>query len=320
MAKREKSTTNDESVNAEAQILDEVMQSLPKEDREFLNEVGVKTFDDLNSLLMLAGIDPAKAYKHATESDSFEEYMTKDLLLDRDFDKVDADVQQNYFARVFFHKRDNVKEYHIRIKLKDSPVKIWRELKVPSNISLELLAAFIIEAMGWGNCHLHQFMKNDICFMSEEDFNETDDMLGGWGRFQNVDANNYSLGDVLEEKGARMKFEYDFGDSWVHEMWVKGIRDYEPGEQHVVKLIKGHGACPPEDCGGVWGYEDLLALREKKRKSAEDKERLEWYYMDDKDFDPEYYDLELEADVVNNLWQEVETIMSPKKKRSKRKN
>ncbi len=313
MAKRKKTTTNEESFNPEEQFLDDLMQSLPKEDREFLNELGVKTFDDFNALLMIAGIDPAKAYKHATESDSLEEYMTKDLFLDKDYDKVDADVLYNPIARVFFHKRDDVKEYHIRIKLKDAPVKIWRELKVPSNISLELLAAFLLEAMGWDNSHLHQFMKNDTYFMSEGDLSENDDMFGRWGKIRNVDANNYSLDDVLKEKGDRMTFEYDFGDSWMHELWVKGIRDYEPQEERCVRLIKGHGECPPEDCGGVWGYEDLLSIREKKRKSADDKERLEWYGMDDEDFDPDFFDLEFETETINDLWREISGFMPSKK-------
>lgn len=292
------------------------MQFLPEKDKELLKELGVKSFDDFNSLLMLAGIDPAKAFKHASESHSFDEYMTKDIYIDN---KNENDYDSySFLPRVLFHKRNNVNEYHIRIKLKNAPVNIWRELKVPSNISLELLAAFLIDAIGWDNCHLHQFVKNDTFFMSEDDL---EDSYGTWGRgrFWKVDANNYSLDDVLKEKGDRMRFEYDFGDGWMHEIWVKGIRDYEPGEHQVVKLIKGHGACPPEDCGGVGGYEELLSIREKKRKSAEDRERLEWYLMDDEDFDPEFCDLEYLVEDVDSLWLEVEDYLSTKKKNPKSK-
>ncbi|MBQ6278293.1 MAG: plasmid pRiA4b ORF-3 family protein [Muribaculaceae bacterium] len=322
MAKKDKkSTTKKGEANLEDSFVDDLMQLLPEEDKQLLKDLGVKSIEEFNALLMLAGIDPAKAYKHASESSSLEEFLSKDIRLDLGGLKIEGDVAVNHMARVFFHKRDEVKQYHIRIKLLNAPVKIWRELKVPSNISLELLAAFLIEAMGWDNCHLHQFKKNDTFFVSEGDMEEYNDMFGGLEFSRNVDANNYSLDDVLKEKGDRMKFEYDFGDGWMHEMWVKGITDYEPGQEPKVELIKGHGACPPEDCGGVWGYEDLLALREKKRKSAEDKERLEWYDMDYKDYDPEFFDIEFEAGMVNDRWLMVKSFLSspPKNNKGKKK-
>ena len=57
----------------------------------------------------------------------------------------------------------------------------------------------------------------------------------------------------------------------------KEIREYAPSETSDVIELKGKGACPPEDCGGVWGCEDLLRIHAKKRRSKEDKERLQWY-------------------------------------------
>ena len=85
---------------------------------------------------------------------------------------------------------------------------------------------------------------------------------------------------------------------------MKDARDYAAGEEPVIKLLKGQGACPPEDCGGVWGYADLLKLRQKKRKSADDRDRLEWYGIS-KDFDPEDCDLEGLQDDVDALWEEI---------------
>ena len=123
---------------------------------------------------------------------------------------------------------------------------------------------------------------------------------------------------MLNAKGDKIEFEYDFGDSWTHELWVKGIRDYEPGENPHVELIKGHGQCPPEDCGGVWGYEELLEIRQKKRKSADDKERLEWYYMDEKDFDAEYFDLEEFKECIQEMWEEVMILMEKEKSSNKK--
>ena len=116
---------------------------------------------------------------------------------------------------------------------------------------------------------------------------------------------------VLQPKGERMMFQYDFGDSWDHDLWVKGARDYALDEEPEIKLLKAHGECPPEDCGGVWGYAVLLDLNKKKRKSAEDKDRLEWYDIP-KNFDPEDCDLEWLQDDVEELWLRIKEEMNRK--------
>ncbi len=196
------------------------------------------------------------------------------------------------------------KEYHIRVKLNSAPVPVWRELLVPSNMSLELLAKLLIEAMGWDNCHLHQFHKNGVKFMSTSEMEENMKYVGFGNKSLDKDANTVALGHVLQEKGDRMNFEYDFGDSWSHDVWLKGIREYSADENPNVRLLKGKGACPPEDCGGVWGYEDLLRILGKKRKTAEDKKRLEWFGID-KYFDPEEFDLLEMQYYIEEWWDDV---------------
>lgn len=198
-------------------------------------------------------------------------------------------------------------EYHIRVKLNDAPVKIWRELVVPSNITLELLAYVILDAMGWKHEHLYQFIgKNNICYINSMEMKEqANSFMGFMSRVQYKNSEKTSLEMVLQPKGERIQFEYDYGDSWTHDLWVKGARDYAPGEEPVIKLLKAHGACPPEDCGGVWGYAELLELNKKKCKTAEDKERLEWYDIP-KDFDPEDCDLEWLQEDVEALWLEIQ--------------
>ncbi|MBQ2588948.1 MAG: hypothetical protein II576_06815, partial [Prevotella sp.] len=104
----------------------------------------------------------------------------------------------------------------------------------------------------------------------------------------------------------------DYGDSWVHDLWVKGSRDYAPGEEPVIKLLKAAGECPPEDCGGVWGYADLLETNKKKRKTAEDKERLEWYDIP-KGFKPEECNLEWLQEDVEALWLDIKDEMEESK-------
>lgn len=202
------------------------------------------------------------------------------------------------------------REFHIRIKLNNAPVKIWREIVVPSNITLELLAYVLIDAMGWKHEHLYQFVgKNNVCYVNSRQIKEKEgSFMAFFSRVQNVNSEKTTLEMVLQPKGERLKFEYDFGDSWTHDLWVKGSRDYASDEEPVIKLIKAHGECPPEDCGGVWGYAELLELNKKKRKSAEDKERLEWYDIP-KDYDPEYCDLEWLQEDVEDLWQWIKEEM-----------
>ena len=227
------------------------------------------------------------------------------------------------------------REFHIRIKLNNAPVNIWRELVVPSNITLELLAFVLIDAMGWKHEHLYQFKgKNNVLYKNAHEINEHRNSF--WGFVSHVeyrDSEKTSLEMVLQPKAAnkreqsdasigsaeqeqarpkvkeeRMKFEYDFGDSWEHDLWVKGARDYAPNEEPVIKLLKAHGECPPEDCGGVWGYAELLELNKKKRKTAEEKERLEWYDIP-KDYDPEDCDLEWLQEDIEALWEEIKDEM-----------
>lgn len=198
------------------------------------------------------------------------------------------------------------REFHIRVKLNDAPVNIWRELVVPSNITLELLAFVLIDAMGWKHEHLYQFIgKNNVCYLNSHEMKEqANSFFGFMSRVQYKNSERTTLEMVLQPKGERIKFEYDYGDSWTHDLWVKGSRDYSQGEEPVIKLLKAQGECPPEDCGGVWGYAELLELNKKKRKSADDKERLEWYDIPE-DFNPEACDLEWLQDEVEALWMEI---------------
>ena len=169
-------------------------------------------------------------------------------------------------------KRDAVQEYHLRIKLNHIEMKIWRELKVPSDLCLDVLAHILIDVMGWTGEHLYGFRYKDAQYSIPNEF------CGG-PFSSDCDITKYTLSDLLKEKGERMKFDYDYGDGWEHDVWVKAIREYGKDEPHHIQFVKGFGACPPEDCGGVWGYEELIELTKKKRKTSEDKERLDWYEM-----------------------------------------
>lgn len=192
--------------------------------------------------------------------------------------------------------RDNVKELHLRIKLNKTDLKIWREVKVPSNISLEGLAMVLLDAMGWEREHLYQFMIDKEFY----ELKMEEDVFAPFSRVKKHDITRYALSDVLLEKGKRIELDYDFGDDWEHDVWIKGEREYAKGEKLAIVCVKGQGACPPEDCGGVWGYADLLQMRDKKRHTEDEKDLLEWYGMLN-DFDPDYFDKDY-ADDCMEFW------------------
>jgi len=245
----------------------------------------------------------------------------KETMGEIDLDKLEdvesndsEDDEESYLMGLTLPKHKFIgpmkQEFHIRVKLNNAPVNIWRELVVPSNITLEMLAYVLIDAMGWRHEHLYQYhAKNGVCYLNSRELKlHNDSFLAFMSRVRYKNSEKTSLEQVLQPKGERMKFEYDFGDSWTHDLWVKGARDYAPNEEPIIKLLKAHGECPPEDCGGVWGYAELLELNKKKRKTADDKERLEWYDIP-KGFDPESCDLEWLQDDVESLWLEIKEQM-----------
>ena len=247
---------------------------------------------------------------HSVIDDYKDEKSSQDMDDDDEEDNLDNDGfdDESYMLGLTLPKAKFIgkskREFHIRIKLNNAPVNIWRELVVPSNITLELLAYVLLDAMGWEHEHLYQFIgKNDVRYINSHEMKEQErnSFLSFFSRVQYQNSEKTSLEMVLQPKGERMKFEYDYGDSWTHDVWVKGVRDYALGEEPVIKLLKAHGECPPEDCGGVWGYAELLELNKKKRKTAEEKERLEWYDIP-KGFDPEDCDLEWLQEDVEALW------------------
>lgn len=292
-------------------------KQLPQDQQDMLKAFGINSFTDLMGLSAMLGLDVEKIIKHdlAHPEQSIKDLPpVEDFMMDEDHPMYDS-VIQNLDE---FYEEDGddpfmlpeqaftdgkAVEYHIRIKLNKAPLPIWRELKVPSNITLEALSFILIEVMGWKNIHLHQFKKGNTIYKSTVCINQDFELMP-FSRIKVKDTNDYSIAELLEFKGDRIIFEYDFGDSWEHDVWLKGIREYNPDETPTAVVIKGKGACPPEDCGGVWGYSDLIRIHSQKRKSKEDKEQLEWYYMLH-DFNPEDFDVEDTQLLIDDLWDEL---------------
>lgn len=141
--------------------------------------------------------------------------------------------------------------YQMKVTLRYSRPPIWRRILVSGDTTLEELHWILQIVMGWDNSHLHQFHLGGIRYTDlttvEMDPFETEDK----------DESRFRLSNVARRPKAKLTYEYDFGDSWIHELLVEKILAAEP-HTHYPACIAGRGACPPEDCGGMGGYYDKL--------------------------------------------------------------
>lgn len=167
--------------------------------------------------------------------------------------------------------------YQIKVTLNDSKPPIWRRILVPDAVSLQQLHTILQIVMGWTNSHLHQFIINGEYYGKPQD--------SDYGDIKS--EKQYRLNQFITRKGFKFIYEYDFGDSWEHTVHVEAILPVEKGKQYPV-CLEGKRACPLEDIGGVWGYDDFLkAFADPKHPEHNDiVEELE------EDFDPEFFDIE----------------------------
>ena len=292
-------------------------KQLPNEIQQMINGLGISSFEDLFGLAVIMGVDLEKLEKSMKDGSlisgkvQFEDLLSEENKLNSFFNGHGEDDPFAFPANCYIEDAEE-KELHLRVKLLYSNIPIWREIKVPSNITLESFAFIINSVMGWDNRHLHMFETKDAQYKNTVCLKQDREMGFDCRRKTVLDSNVFPLSHFFKEKKDRIKYEYDFGDSWEHEIWLKGIREYGSEETTYFKVVKGVGACPPEDCGGVWGYAELLELKNKPRKTKEEKEQLEWYGID-KNYDPHYFDIdyaqdELE-DVIEMLIQQVRLKM-----------
>ena len=106
--------------------------------------------------------------------------------------------------------------------------------------------------MGWNNYHLYQFEVGDLVIADKRLWDE--DEMGPI-----TDVKEVSVGDVFSELGTTAVYEYDFGDGWMHHLELVD-RSIHPTQEVLPLVISGENACPPEDCGGIHGYKELLEV------------------------------------------------------------
>jgi hypothetical protein len=181
------------------------------------------------------------------------------------------------------------KIYQIKVTLMHSKPPIWRRLLVSGNATLFDLHKIIQIAMGWTNSHLHQFIIDGEHYSipSDEDWEPV------------IDEREHRIAEIAPVEQSKFIYEYDFGDSWEHGITVEKILPVDPKLEYPF-CMAGKRACPPEDVGGTWGFEEFLEAM-KDPKHEEHESYVVWWGGR---FDPEAIDL----DEINQGLQEIDQI------------
>lgn len=179
----------------------------------------------------------------------------------------------------------NTMVYQLKVGLRDVKPPIWRRLQVVGGVTLAELHGIIQVAMGWTDSHLHAFDVAGISYGEPSP--------DPWNDMQ--DERRVRLSQLQLAAGSRFGYSYDFGDDWHHDLLVEQIGAPESGVAYP-RCVGGRRACPPEDCGGPWGYTELLAVVADPDHEDHD-ERLEWIggEFDPADFDHQEVNLLLSA-------------------------
>lgn len=165
----------------------------------------------------------------------------------------------------------------LRIALLDVQPTIWRVVRVPAMISLDKLHDAIQAVMGWTDSHLHEFVINGVRYGIDDPTGFEDERV--------VDERQVTLADTLGHTVRTFDYVYDFGDNWHHAVTLEALEPTE-GETPLLYCLAGERACPPEDVGGPWAYEEFLeAITDPQHEEHE--AMLEWA---DGEFDPERFD------------------------------
>ena len=136
----------------------------------------------------------------------------------------------------------------LKVTLRGVKPAVWRRLQIASDLTLRDLHHALQVVLGWTDSHLHEFELDGSRYGMpdpQEDFGEP-----------SLDERRFSIGNVLGG-GTRAEYLYDFGDGWAHQLKVERAVALSSGSPRV-QCLAGARSCPPEDCGGPYGYADLM--------------------------------------------------------------
>ena len=173
--------------------------------------------------------------------------------------------------------------YQIKVTLRHVTPPVWRRILVGADTRLGELHDILQDVMGWEYAHLHDFR------VGQDSYGEPNpDYPGDLKNERSVRL------DKIAGQGSSFIYDYDFGDGWEHDLKIEKILPVDLGTDYPV-CIDGQGACPPEDCGGPYGYTRMLEVFNDPG-NEEHEEIVEWL---GEEFDAEAFD----ADAVNRLLQ-----------------
>ncbi len=168
-------------------------------------------------------------------------------------------------------------QFKIQLKGVTKP-PVWRKIAIPADFTFLEFHEVIQIAFGWNNAHLFEFKDKEfqsnvrIVIPPEDDFFDPDFFTG------TQDSSIVKLSDIFVNKFCKFLYIYDFGDGWVHEITLESTTE---DEQKEAVCLSGKGACPPEDCGGIYGYERMKDVFRTNPESEEADEYRDWLILDE---------------------------------------
>ncbi len=195
-------------------------------------------------------------------------------------------------------------QFKIQLQNVSKPI-VWRRVLVPSEITFDDFHYIIQDAFGWESEHMYSFSPSGygssplIELKLEDDENDFPFILSS-NSTPSLDAEKTKLSSIFKKEGQTYVYIYDFGDDWVHKITLEKINETDNSLSAI--LLDGKGACPPEDCGGPWGYEELKEILADK-SNPNRAEILEWLDLEpDEEWDPQEYDVAEEAKYFNLMY------------------
>ena len=164
------------------------------------------------------------------------------------------------------------KYYEIKVSIRDTHPPVWRRLQIPEGITFHELNAIIQLAFGWSGYHAYSF-EVGATLHEEGTFIELPELGGGWGYHETKNSKKEKIDKYFKEY-KKMKYTYDFGDDWIHDITIEKTVETDIKLTNPI-CVKAKMADLPEDCGGPYGYEELLDTLSDKNNERY-KEMKEW--------------------------------------------
>lgn len=190
-------------------------------------------------------------------------------------------------------------QFKIQIKNITKP-PVWRRVVVPANYNFWEFHIVIQASFGWWNNHMFKFSpKGYASYPQIEPTYDDIESMFEYDEGDKLDADKTLLTDIFISEGQKFTYLYDFGDDWLHTIILEKI-----GDENILfpTCTQGKGKCPPEDCGGLWGYENLKEIWDDKA-NPEFKEMAEWLGLEENEiWDPKEFDMQETCKVIVDVF------------------